>query len=341
MPFKYAAVREEDTYRTVTPGNATIAMKLLRESVNSERTDFFPENIEKWIPDDQIDGYFGTSGDVDILLDPIVWPKLLVLLTHDPSSSPAQGGGPYDHTFKFGASEIMTPGGAGIKPFNLAIGVGIERDRLFLGNVIESMDIDIVAREVCSSTVGIFGSGKEILRPAYTPSYAAYTQPYFSFKDVATMTIGGTDRLTTAPEIEAFHLSLGRSYDTDHYVLGDQFVPYPKLSGMGTVEGSVELAFQSEDEHERFLQGVGSYIVGDQSSFAMVLELEGETASGAMKYEIEFTLPECYYTSSEVNVEGRDRIVQTLDFRGNYNSTAGCACQIRVRNMTSSYTTLA
>jgi len=338
---RYISLREEAAadYGNIEPTSASVVMKLLSESINTTREDFFPETTEFWTVDSKAEGFFRTSGDFEVLVDPIQWPKLLAYFIGDGTSAPAQGGGPFDHTFLFGANETVST--TGVKAFTLGIGVGIEKDRGILGTLIESLSIEAVNREVVSCTVSVVGSGEEKLWTAWTPTYASYTQPYLTFGSASTMTIGGTDRLTTAPTIEAFRLTLSRGLDADHYVLGKRFLSAATLSGMASVEGTMDLSFTSEDEHERFLTAVGSYISGDQASFALVMNLRGAVASGAQYYEVEFTIPETYYTGSTANVSGRDRIVQTVNFRGNYASGTAAAAKIRVRNMTTSYATLA
>ena len=161
-----------------------------------------------------------------------------------------------------------------------------------------------------------------------------------AFTSASQFTIGGSDRLTTQPTVEAFRLTLGRAWDEDHYVLGNRYLAYPILSGYATVEGSIDLTWLSQDEYERFLQAVGQTETGDQDSFAISLVLKGQQIESGYYYQIQVDIPKAYYTGSRANVTGRDRIIQTVDFRGIYDSSEGCAAKITVQNKTSSYTTL-
>jgi len=312
--------------------------KMLSESINTTREDFFPETTDYWVPSSKAEGLFRTAGDFETLVDPVQWPKLLVLHVGDPTSAQQGETSAYLHTFKFGANETVSS--TGIKPFTTKIGVGIEKDREILGCVMESMSIEAINKEEVSCTCSIIGSGNEQLKTAATPNWSAYTQPHFTFVSADTMTIGGTDRLSTPPEVEAFRLTLGRSWDADHYVLGTRFLYEPTLSGFATVEGSLDLSFTSEDEHERFLSAVDATGAGDQSSFAIVLQLTGANIESSYDYYVKFTIPKAYYTASTASVSGRDRITQTVEFRGLYDGTSDCACQIDVENTTTSYTSL-
>ena len=336
MPYRYIALGEESTFGEAA-SNFTY-YKLLRETITTTREDFFPETVEHWTVGSKAEGFFRTSGDFEVLVDPVVWPNLLVLFIGDPTTSqPDATGAPntYEHVFTFGGDETVSS--TGVKPFTVKIGVGVERDRQIVGCVMESLAIEAVKQEVVSCTCSIIGSGNESLVTASTPDWSAYTQPYLTFASASTMTIGGTDRLSTAPTIEAFRLTLTRGWDADHYVLGNRFLAAASLSGMATVEGSMDFSFTSQDEYERFLSSVGSSSAGDQSSFEVVLELQGATIEGTYKYEVEITLPKVYYTVSRIPVTARDRIVQTCDFRAIYDDTIGGAAKILVRNTTTSY----
>lgn len=336
MADRYIALAEETTFGSA--GSSFKYFKLLRESIETRRTDFFPETTEHWTVPVKAEGYFSTSGDFDTVVEPVVWPWLLVYFIGDPSTSqPDSVNAPntYQHVFKFGADETVSS--TGIKPFTIKIGTGIERDRQIVGNVIETLTIEAVNRELVASTVSIIGSGHETLVTADTPDWSAYTHPPLAFTSLSTFTIGGTDRLTTQPTVEAFRLSLGRSWDADHYVLGNRYWAYPILSGYATVEGSIDLTWRSQDEYERFLSSVGATETGDQSSFAIDLILRGNLIEESYYYQIEVTIPKAYYTSSTANITGRDRIVQTVNFRGIYDSSEACACKIIVQNSTASY----
>lgn len=340
MASKYIAVAEEGTFRTA--GTSVIYLKLLNESINTTREDFYPETTQYWVVGKRAEGFFRTRGSFDTLVEPVQWPKLLVLMTGDPSTT-----GPtdstYQHVFKFGGNEVVET--TGIKPFTTFIGVGIEKDRQIEGCVMESITLEAINKEVVSSTVSIIGSGDESLITAKTPSYTAYAQPYLTFASTSAMGItgsvtGATNRLTTQPTIEAFRMTLTRGWDSDHYVLGNRFLASTTPAGMSTVTGTMDFSFQSEDEYERFLADVGTYAAGDQPPFAINLTLEGALSGASAKYTVQVDIPEAHYTASTVSVKGRDRIVQTVDWMGMYNSVDTCAAKVTVKNLTSSYTSL-
>jgi len=336
MASKFIALAEETTYGS--SGWPYLYFKCLNESINSVRNDYFPETTEFWTPDVKAEGYWSGGGDAVIPVDPIQWVKLLPFFIGDGSSSEASDSA-YTHTFKFGANESV--GTTGIKASTILKGVGIEKDRRFEGGVIESIALEIVGRELVTSTVTFYHCGDESLTTAASPVYTSYTQPFFSGASVTTMTVNNDDRLTTAPTIENFRVTLTRGWDKDHYVLGSQKVAAATLSGFASVTGSMDFTFTSEDELERFLTAVGGTGIGSQSSFEIIVALQGALIGVTSKYGIQLNIPEAYYVGPvEANLTGRDRIIQTVNFRGNYNSTDLCAAFFTCVNETSAYSTL-
>ena len=76
-----------------------------------------------------------------------------------------------------------------------------------------------------------------------------------------------------------------------------------------------------------------------QASFAIVLLLRGDAIGSTGAYQqVQFDIPKSYYTVSENAVVGRDRIIQTVNYKGVYDSTMAAACRISVTNdATSAY----
>jgi len=342
MASKYIGLGEESSgYSTVTALSGDIVyFKILSESIETTREDYYPETVEYWTPDTHVKGFFRAGGDFEVLMDPNQWPKLLVYFLGDPTTSAVTSS--YSHVFTFGGTEAVTTSGPGPTPFTIYKGVGIEKDRQFDGGFITAIEIEARAREVVGCTVSVTGDGTENLITAKIPDYHMYSgQRYLTFADMTSGSIGGTDRLATAPTIEAFRLRLGRGYDTDHYVLGKEYLAAQTLHGFATVDGSMEFTFDSEDEHERFLSIVGGTATGTQSSFITLFALHGDALTSGVPSMVQFSIPETHYTASEAAVTGRDRITQTVNFRGNYHALSGHACQVTVINDTSSYTALA
>jgi hypothetical protein len=338
MADKYIALAEETVFRTAT-GSGLQYLKLLNESISTTREDFYPETTQSWVVQKRAEGIFRTSGNFATLVDPMVWGELLVFFMGDATSSGPNGDGQYTHTFPyFGDTETVTADE--IKPVTVYIGTGIERDRQIEGCVINSLSLEATARNVVSSTVGIIGSGDEELIAAKTPDWSAYTRPYLTFANVSTMTIGGTDRLTTQPVIENFRITFDRGFDEDYRVLGNRFWANAELSGMATSNGSMDFSFKSQDEHERFLQDVGSYNAGDNpiAGWEIVLKLQSQAVIGGSSYRmLELTLPKVFYTASNPPVNARDRIIQSVDFTAMHDGTNGSG-QFVLRNETATYT---
>ena len=340
MAEKYIALSEEQSgYGTYTQLNDRICLKILNESIHTTREDHFPETAEYWTPSDYVRGPFRAGGDISILVDPKQFPKLLVLHLGDPSTTTLLADTVYQHVFTYGGTESVST--TGIKSFTIIKGTGVEKDRQFNGGIITNLTVEARAREPVAATVSVVGNGDELLITASSANYVAYSgQRYMTFADANTMTIGGTDRLTTAPVIESFTIELPRGYDTDHYRLGSPYMADQSLHGVAVPTGTMDFGFKSQDEHERFLGAVGATETGPQSGHIMVLTLRGDLISSGYYNQITFSIPETYYTASENAVNARDRIVDVVSYRGNYHLLSGHAVQITVINTTSSYTAL-
>lgn len=329
----------------LTVGTEIIYIKLLSESVNTTREDFFPDTTETWVGQDRAEGIFKTAGSFDILVEPNIFPKLMTFFIGDPVSSTPISDSGYTHTWKFGNKETVAT--TGIKPFTIWVGTGAavdgagtdDVDRQMASNVFESMSLEYSGRDLVSLTMGVLGSGKEAMVEDKTPVYTVdYTgQPYFTFADCSLFQINGVSRLAD-PMVEAFSLNLNRGYDADHFRLGSRFWAYPSLSGMASVGGSIDLSFTSTDEHEHFLSALGAAATaGDQTPFALQCKLEGALYGVTDKYTIDVTVPKVSFTASTPSVSGRDRVVQKLDWRG-MNDGTDSACTIVVKNIKEAYT---
>ena len=340
MAEKYIAVVEETSgYGTHVTTNDRIFLKILNESVQTTRGDHYPETVERWTPTDYVEGPYAAGGDIETLVDPYQFPKLLVFHLGDSTPSTVLSGVVFKHTFTYGGTEGVSS--TGLKSFTIIKGVGIETDRRFDGGIITNLQVEARAKEVVGATISVIGNGAETLQTASGANYVRYSgQRYMTFADANTMTVGGGDRLTTAPTIEAFTLALPRGYDADHYVLGKKTLAAQTPHGVVIPTGTMDFSFTSEDEHERFLSIVGATTTGPQSGHITVLKLRGDVISSGYYNEIEFSLPNTFYTASENAVRGRDRIVQAVTYRGNYSTLSGCSVQVTVQNKTSSYVAL-
>jgi len=363
---RYIALSEETYAAFRTPTTTYLYFKLLSESITLTREDYFPETAEHWTVVDKGEGHFSHAGDFEVLIEPNQWPKLLVMFIGDSSATNVTGTA-YSNIWKFGEDENFSAV-TKMKPFTTYIGVdgvlsgGVDDDRQICGTVIETLTIEGTAREVLSSTVSVLGSGLENLTTALTQEdvttglEAAYDQPYFVFGDMVEARIGGTviaggvteDTGTnvlasaTGTSIESLSLTLKRSYDTEYYMLGQRYWHKPILSGMAEVTGTMELSWQDQLEYERYLGSAAA--TADQSSFALQFRWQGagdaDTGAPVVPYELEIIIPSVYYTGSSIPVSARDRIKQTVDFKGIYNTTLNCAAWIEVVNKNNGYETL-
>lgn len=337
MVSKYVAFQEETVYGALGAGVFS-TLKLFNETVVTSREDFYPETTQYWEPSNKLEGFFRTRGTVTMPVDPVVFPQLLVYFMGDPVSNKLAEAGaedPYEHTFKFGANEVVA--GSGLKSFTTDIGVGIEKDRRLFGCMGTKLSIEAISREQVTCSLDLVGNGNETLVDPGTPDYSTYTQPEFTFNSAYAMTVGGASRITQQPTIEAFRLDLERGVAEDYYPLGKRYVNAFLPSGVASVSGSMDFTFESEDEHERFLSAVGQFATGDQASFATALTFRGAQIYLTNYYTLLITIPKTYYTVSTPSTKARDRIVQTCDFKGIYDTGTSCAASIYVVNVTTGY----
>ena len=82
---KHIALAEEGSWRAA--GSTRKSFKLLSESINTTREDFYPETTQYWTVAHRAEGLKRTSGSFDTLVDPIQWPWLLVYFIGDSSGS--------------------------------------------------------------------------------------------------------------------------------------------------------------------------------------------------------------------------------------------------------------
>jgi hypothetical protein len=327
--------------------------------VNTARDDFFIDTTQYWSTPERAEGFFRTSGNVDVLVDPIIFPRLLTCFMGDPSSVGPGTGSSYVHTWKFGSNELYTAAGSGtgnpsactgIKPFTVNIGQGIEKDRELYGCVIRGMSIEGVSREHVTCSLDLLGSGDEALVAAASPTdiaegYADYKQPYYTFINTSTANItaanaSNTNKLLSPGAIEAFRLNATRGINADYYPLGSRYLGDVILDGMAEVSGTMDFAFNTEKEHERFLADISSYETGDQPSFAVTMNFRGPQLSGAVYYDYQIYIPKVNYTASTVNLNARNRIVQKVDWRAIHSLSDLSAMNMSITNLTSAYTTL-
>jgi len=340
MAEKYISIQSEASgYGTLSTGAERVFFKILSETVHSRRDDFYPETQAYWTPESYVRGPSSVGGDIEVLVEPYQFTKLLVYHLGTPSTSTVLSGTVYAHAFSYGGTEKVSL--SGLQSFTLVKGDSVEKDRQFDGTFITDIETEARAAEVVAGTISVVGKGSESLITASSANYITYSgRRYLTFADASVMTVGGSSRLTADPTIESFTLRLPRGYDTEHRRLGSPYIAAQTLHGVAIPEGTMDFTFTNKDEHERFLSHVGATSIGAQSGFITVLTLAGDTISSGYTDQITISIPETRYTASEAAVTGRDRIVQTVNYRGNYHALSGHSVMITVQNATSAYTTL-
>lgn len=135
---------------------------------------------------------------------------------------------------------------------------------------------------------------------------------------------GQTDELAN---IDSISLTYSRKIPDDAYAMTDYllkcFVP-----GEGTLEGEMDMMFTDWDAHGYFWTGVKTAIEPIQAPVAAALDLDfnGDalpTPAVLLKYRLRVMCPKIVITAVDAPVELRDKIMQTVSFKGYIGTVSG------------------
>lgn len=102
-------------------------------------------------------------------------------------------------------------------------------------------------------------------------------------------------------------IEIGFPLRDDAYTLGSGgLIAQPVLADKPTASGSFTADFNSNDNLNRTL---------NNTSADVVMKFEGATISGAFKYTLQVTLPDCVFTTGRATVGGPGPLQQTVNFQ--------------------------
>jgi len=215
--------------------------------------------------------------------------------------------------------------GDNLKSFTTAVGKDIFEHQ-FVGCMIDSLSLSVSdGFATFSATIVGQKDSKKALR---VPSFQEVV--YFSFSQV-TATIGGSP-----VPVESLTLDIANALDGSAGVrLGSRF---PEYIGMGRreVTCSADLTFDSTAQLDRFWGGaVGPTAI---TPHTMSLTMTGPLINGtSIAYSLTIDLPKVIMQTSNQEISGRDRIVQSVTMRALLDRTIGHDIRATLLNAHTAY----
>jgi len=178
-----------------------------------------------------------------------------------------------------------------------------------------SMRIEARTGDPVSATFGMLA--QKDAKVAVTALGAVSTvRPFFAIDGLLYWDIA---KAVPLANVDSISLTYTRKIPDDAYAMTDYllkcFVP-----GEGTLEGEMDIMFSDWDAQGYFWSGVSSAAVPIQSPVAMALDLilSGDSSGGTSytKYTCRIQCPKIVLTAVDAPVELRDKIMQTVSFKG-------------------------
>lgn len=149
---------------------------------------------------------------------------------------------------------------------------------------------------------------------------ASYTPPsaydLFNFKN-GSLTVGGVLETNI---IGSGSFTIGYELRDDAFALGSNgLIAFPVITDKPTGSGTFTADFNDNTNITRVLNNTTADIV---------LKFEGATISGANKYTVQLTLPDCVFTTDRPTVDGPGPVQQTVTF--STASSTGDAPEIKI-----------
>ncbi len=243
------------------------------------------------------------------------------------SVTAAQQGGTaaYKHTYKPAKT---------LYPFTLWFNRGGTQNIKIPYSMLNTITFTQAINDALRMSVGFVGQKDQIATDFGSASYSTLGPITNS---MLTVSIAGA---TTgqAAQVHNTTINFGNGIDVnDGMVHGARFfgslVPGPR-----EVTGSLDIWFDDDIEYERFWGAAALTEPGtDTATVALSFEWDtGVLADTGYNYILKIYIPAAIYTASNVNV-GANRIVQTIEFTGEYDSTSDSVMYAELTNTVTQY----
>lgn len=243
-------------------------------------------------------GIYTTSGEISVPLDDVAtgWFWKWALGGYEVSGDAENG---YTH--------IFTPKPGGLMPsFSAKIGKDIF-EHVFLGNVIESIELEVDS-EWALMTISTIGAKD---KKSTLQDRVEYTEGKMFTAAMASLTKNGEDKNASINSL-SLSIETGANIE-DSAGFGSRF-PTKAFRGPMVVELELELGFDSVEELIDFWGDEEGPSTSKVNEFGYTLSFGNN---------LDFIFPRLIYTASGQPIEGRDKISHTLTARALYDDKTG------------------
>ena len=211
-----------------------------------------------------------------------------------------------------------------LKSFTSAIGKDIFEHK-FLGCMIDSLEME-VEDSFASMTASIIAQ-KDLQQTLSTPTFNELT--YFTFSQT-TANIGGEQ----AP-VERLNLSIANNLDGEAGVrLGSRHPVFIPIGGRETTM-SFDLTFENINHLQKFWGNTDGPV--SVPTHDLIITMTGPPINDNYYYKLEFIIPKFIYLTSNQEISGRDRIVQTIEGKALFDRNVGYDIQVVLLNTHATY----
>lgn len=317
--------RESNFLSELVSGSNAYFIDIIDETMNPDQGFIDAETAGYLEPRLRLPGGYLITGDIGMLVDAhSVLPILEVFCgsnTISVLSQYASGSEIYSWVIKPGLKPWTCR--ASINP-NVADS-GTYKHRDIRGFAIKAIELSAAAREACTMTLTCQAALGMIENRESSVTFP--TVRPFSFTDGSVTKLDG-DSLS----IEAVTFRAERIIADDNFVLGSRFLPYLHAAGV-SLSGSFDLGFRDWDTVKKFL-GSASAVqpATSPSTYTLELKFEGDDMlSQTDPYTLRIYAPKITLDTTNINIDRRERIIQSVNFTGIYDTSSGYAVEFRVR----------
>lgn len=303
---RWLGVVDETTFGTpVTPPTTFLDCQSI--GIHPEREAVDPGVSGVIGPADLATGSYKVLGEVEIIPNSTTLLRLLKYLMGTPVSTQDGATARWKHvykpsdTLKFGTmykSDDNQPDGANALQYTSVIALDCR--------------LEAALNAYVSARFSLFGQkDAKVAKP--TLGTLSTTAQFFSLNGKMYWDITGT---LEEANIRAVSLTYKRDVPDDFYSMNDAFLK-GFLAGQATLEGSVDLIWKDWVAYEKFWGG-SSGPVASPAKAAMSFDFFGPTLGGTGEYtnhRMKWRVPSIVLPSVEEPFEGRDAIIQTVNFQ--------------------------